>query len=87
MWYDDYGVAPVSRIDKMKGLFCKRALLKRLNSAEETCNLRVVRLIHMCDDLRVVRCIHKFDDLYMCGMTHSYVCHDSFMCDKPDTYA
>ena len=31
-----YGVATVSRIDKIIGLFCKRALLKRRNSAKET---------------------------------------------------
>ena len=34
----DYGVALVSRIDKMIGLFCKRALYKRRYSAKETCH-------------------------------------------------
>ena len=34
-----YGVASVSRIDKMIGLFCKRALQKRRYSAKETYNL------------------------------------------------
>ena len=34
-----YGVATVSRIDKIIGLFCKRDLLKRRYSAKETCNL------------------------------------------------
>ena len=34
-----YGVATVSRIDKIIGLFCKRALLMRLCSAKETYNL------------------------------------------------
>jgi len=34
-----YGVASVSRIDKIIRLFCKRALLKRRYSAKETCNL------------------------------------------------
>ena len=33
-----YGVALVGRIDKIVGLFCKRALLKRLYSAKETYN-------------------------------------------------
>jgi len=33
-----YGVASVSRIDKIIGLFCKRDLPKRLYSAEETYN-------------------------------------------------
>jgi len=40
---DDYyyqnGVALVSRIDKITGLFCKRALQKTRYSAEETCKL------------------------------------------------
>jgi len=31
-----YGVATVSRIDKIVGLFCKRALWKRRSSAKET---------------------------------------------------
>jgi len=31
-----YGVATISRLCKMKGLFCKRALWKRLYSAKET---------------------------------------------------
>jgi len=34
-----FGVAYVSRIDKIIGLFCKRALLKRCYSAKETYNL------------------------------------------------
>jgi len=34
-----YGVALVSRIDKMIGLFCKRALSKRRYSAKETCHV------------------------------------------------
>jgi len=34
----DYGVALVSRIDKIIGLFCKRALQKRQYSAKETYN-------------------------------------------------
>jgi len=36
---NEYGVATVSRIDKIIGLFCKRALYKRQYSAEETYNL------------------------------------------------
>jgi len=34
-----YGVAIISRIDKIIGLFCKRDLLKRRYSAKETYNL------------------------------------------------
>ena len=33
-----FGVASVSRIDKIVGLFCKRALSNRQYSAEETYN-------------------------------------------------
>jgi len=35
-----YGVATVSRIDKIMGFFCKRALQKRRYSAEETARYR-----------------------------------------------
>ena len=34
-----FGVGLVSRIDKILGLFCKRALIKRRYSAKETYNL------------------------------------------------
>ena len=34
-----YGVASASRIDKIIGLFCKRALSKRRYSAKETYNI------------------------------------------------
>jgi len=34
----DYGVALVSRIDKIIGLFSKRALIKRRYAAKETYN-------------------------------------------------
>jgi len=35
-----YGVATISRLHQMRGLFCKRALQKRLYSAKETYNFR-----------------------------------------------
>ena len=35
-----YGVATISRLLKIIGLFCKRALWKRLYSAKETCNFK-----------------------------------------------
>ena len=37
-WEVSYGVALVSRIDKIIGLFCKRALQKGEYSAQETCD-------------------------------------------------
>ena len=36
--HDTYGVASVSRIDEILGLFCKRALYKRQYPAKETFN-------------------------------------------------
>jgi len=33
-----YGVASISRLLKIIGLFCKRAFYQRLHSAKETCN-------------------------------------------------
>ena len=38
LWNSDYGVALVSRIDTIIGLFCKRGLLTRRYSAKETYN-------------------------------------------------
>jgi len=35
-----YGVATISRLHKIIGLICKRALQKRRHSAKETCNLK-----------------------------------------------
>jgi len=35
-----HGVATISRLLKSIGLFCKRALEKRLYSATETCNFK-----------------------------------------------
>jgi len=35
-----YGVATISRLLKILGLFCKRALQKRLYSAKETCSFK-----------------------------------------------
>jgi len=37
---DTYEVATISRLLKIRGLFCKRALQKRLNSAKETYNFK-----------------------------------------------
>jgi len=38
--YVGCGVATISRLLKIIGLFCKRALQKRLYSAKETCNFK-----------------------------------------------
>ena len=35
----EYGVATISRLLKIIGLFCKRALFKRLYPAKQTCSL------------------------------------------------
>jgi len=42
-WYNDsnrYEVATISRLLEITGLFCQRALLKRLYSAKETYNCK-----------------------------------------------
>jgi len=50
-----YGVATISRLLKIIGLFCKRALLKRLYSAKETQDFKEptnrshpIRVPHVC---------------------------------------
>jgi len=40
MPFDSYGVATISRLLKILGLFCKRALSKRRYSAKETYNFK-----------------------------------------------
>ena len=48
------GDVTISRLLRITGLFCKRALQKRLYSAKETCNLKVPtnrshRIVCTCD--------------------------------------
>ena len=81
-----YGVATVGRIDKIIGLFCKRAPYKRLYSAKETYNFKeptdrshpICEMTHSSTwrdpSTRVTWLIH------MCNMTRSHVWHDPFMC-------
>jgi len=63
-----YGVASVSRIDKIIGLLCKRALYKRRYSAKETYNF-----IDPTD--RSYPIVRVFVDFY--GCIYVYVCMDS----------
>jgi hypothetical protein len=63
--YCYYGVASISRIDTIIGLFCKRALQKRLYSAKETCNLidptnRSHPITYMCSCSSAKLCMCKF---------------------------
>jgi len=67
-----YGVDTMSRLFKMIGLFCKRALQKRRYSAKEPYNCKepTNRSHRIC----AIWLIHT------CAMTHSYVWHDSLIC-------
>ena len=63
-----YGVATISRPLKIKGLFCKRALLKRSYSAYETYNLKEpTNRSHPISDMTCSYVIW----LMHCDMTHS----------------
>jgi len=72
-----YGVASVSRIDKITGLFCKRALQKRRYSAKETYNLidptdrSHLILLHAQYHLMS---IHTYIHAYIHIYTHTYTC-------------
>jgi len=54
-----HGVALASRIDKIIGLFCRRALYKRRYSAKETCNL-----IDPTDYSHPISCFPKLQIIY-----------------------
>jgi len=64
-----YGVASVSRIDSIIGLFCKRDLYKRLYSAKETCNL-----IHPTNRSHPIvdAAIREIEANCVCGISSSY---------------
>jgi len=82
-----YGVATISRLLKITGLFCKKALQKRLYSANETYNSKepttrshplpqsytygCVILPCVC-----VTCIHDINIAHMCydPICHSHAC-------------
>ena len=73
-----YGVPTIGRHLKIIGLFCKRALQKRLYSSNETYNFQepTNRSHPICGPWL----IHIFGILLdICAMTHSYVCHDLFV--------
>jgi len=88
-----YGVALVSRIDKIIGLFCKRALQTSQYSAKETYNfidstIRSHPIVPICDITPVYAWYDVSRDLFicatwlihMCNMTHSYVWYNSLSC-------
>ena len=70
-----HGVALVSRIDKIIGVFCKRALQKRRYSAKETCNLSILLTVatpYPNIDLDSLGAIWDVTQLYICDTTHFY---------------
>jgi len=83
-----YGVAPISRLLKVIGLFCKRALQKRRYSAKETYNFKEptnrshpIWLIHT--DRCPLRAWHNSsicDRIIVCDMIHSHVKWIIHMC-------
>jgi len=84
-----YGVAAISRLLKIIGFFCKRALWKRLYSAKETWIFKEpTKRSHPIWSIWML-CIHMCD-AFICVTTHSYVsrrihmCHDAFICVTKD---
>jgi len=68
----DNGVALVSRLLKMLGLFCKRALQKRQYTAKETYNL-----IDPTDRSHPILRIHISIPIYICAYIYVFFLHIS----------
>jgi len=88
-----YGVASTSRLLKIIGLFCKRALYKRLYSTKETYNFKEpTNRSHPIARQCAVGMRH--DSFNICDMTHSCMCFDSLIhvtwhihtCDMTPSY-
>ena len=86
-----YGVALVSRIDKIIGFFCKRAPQKRRYSAKETCNFidpanslaaagSEHTHIHVCIYKYIHIYIYMYVYIYTYINTHTYVYICTHMC-------
>jgi len=70
-WNASYEVATISRLPKNIGLFCKRALWKRLHSAKETSILRSL-LIIATSYLNICIWHDSFEHIYnIHDMTHT----------------
>jgi len=74
----DYGVATISRLLKIIGLFCKRALWKRLYSAKETYHFeqwKACAMKVMCTHIYILPyiliCMYVF--MYVCMYTCMYI--------------
>ena len=84
-----YGVASVSRINQIIGLFCKGALQKRLYSAKETYNFKeptnrshpiagrggAARLIYILE-VRLM-CILEVQEVYFGDITEDIIKHQT----------
>jgi len=93
LWHDSfhdlscvcYGVATISRLLKIIGLFCRIQSLLWGSSAKETCNFK--EPTNRSLPIWLIRAWYAA--LHACAVTHSHVtwlmscvCHDSFACDR-----
>ena len=74
---------------QMIALFCKRALLKRLYSAKETCMsrewvMREARQLMVCTC--IYTCVHTYTYIYTHTHTHTYVYGYGYVCTRIHIY-
>ena len=92
-----YGAATISRLLKIRSLFCKRALQKKLYSAKKTYNSRMADIRVLYDICALLCCMYvcMYSCINMCMCKYVFMCvcvcvcvcmvYSSFCCGQVTT--